>query len=93
MEWDDESDDREDDFEGPSAEDRRRFGGDTTPCPACGREIHDEAVSCPHCGHWVEDAPTAGGGLASPRLVIGVLLAVAIAGGGGLLWWLSRTLI
>lgn len=35
--------------EGPSAEDLRRFGGDTAACPDCGAEVWDQADVCPKC--------------------------------------------
>ncbi len=85
-------DDREEDPEGPSEDDRRRFGGDTVPCPVCRRAIHDESVSCPHCGHWLEDAVSTSSRRNGPQLAVGLILAVVIAG-GGLLWWVLRTLI
>jgi hypothetical protein len=88
----DDEDEWDDDPEGPSAEDRRRFGGATIPCPSCRRPIHDESVSCPHCGHWLEEAAAEPGGRTKRRVAIGVVLAVALAG-GGFLWWLLRALI
>ena len=91
MGWDDDGD-WDDDPEGPSAEDRRRFGSETMPCPDCGRAIHDESVSCPHCGHWLENSGSAASDRMGARLVLWLVLA-AILAGSGLLWWLSRGLI
>lgn len=45
------------DPEGPSREDLARFGGDTVPCPHCGREVHADAAACPRCDRWLDDAP------------------------------------
>lgn len=89
MSWDDHSESWDEDPEGPSAEDRRRFSSDTIACPACGDRIHDESVSCPSCGHWIEEVDSAQSKSRS-HPAIGVILAVAIAG-GGLVWWLVRT--
>lgn len=40
----------DDDDEGPSAEDLRRFGGDETICEDCGASLYDDVDLCPECG-------------------------------------------
>ncbi len=44
--------------EGPSAEDRARFGGDTAYCPECGQELWDQADFCPSCGYAMTRGPS-----------------------------------
>ena len=90
MSWDDDQGSWDEDPEGPSAEDRRRFSADTVSCPDCGSEVHDESVSCPECGHWIEDGGDGDSGPPRSQVALGVVLAVAIAG-GGLIWWLIRS--
>lgn len=36
--------------EGPSPEDIERFSNVTRRCPACGKEVFDDAEICYHCG-------------------------------------------
>lgn len=80
----------EEDPEGPSVEDRRRFSSETTSCPGCRAEIHDESLSCPRCGHWVEDSPAGSRGPAGGSRLMAVVLAVLLAGGAGVVFWLLR---
>ncbi|HYD01239.1 MAG TPA: zinc-ribbon domain-containing protein [Phycisphaerales bacterium] len=42
--------------DGPSPEDLERFGGVTRTCPACGKEVYDDASQCYHCGHALDGA-------------------------------------
>jgi hypothetical protein len=37
----------------PISEDLDELGGDTVACPACGREVWDQADRCPHCGDYI----------------------------------------
>ena len=39
------------DFEGPSADDIARFGGDDIECPDCGASVYHDAPMCPRCGY------------------------------------------
>lgn len=57
---------------------------DTHPCPACGREIYEEAEQCPHCRAWVvrERSSVA---TRPPWLVITVIVSIALV----LLWSLA----
>ena len=32
---------------------------DTTPCPHCKRQIHEESQRCPHCGNYISEEDTA----------------------------------
>jgi hypothetical protein len=89
MVWGDDPASWDEDPEGPSEEDRRRFSGETLDCSECGREMHDESISCPHCGHWMEGDAAAASRRGPGTGVIGVGMAVVI-GLGGLLWWLLR---
>lgn len=64
--------------DGPSAADLDRFAGETRACPACGREVYDDAEVCYHCG-----AAMSGGRSAVPKwwvVVIVVAVAAALAG-------------
>ncbi|MBL8764646.1 MAG: zinc ribbon domain-containing protein [Phycisphaerae bacterium] len=49
--------DPDDADEGPSREDLERFGGVTRACPACGKEIYDDAQVCWSCGHALMREP------------------------------------
>lgn len=44
-----------DEDEGPQEADLERFGGETRPCPRCGKDIYDEAEWCHACGHVMSD--------------------------------------
>lgn len=47
---------------------------DTLPCPACGRQVYEDADQCPYCGEWI--IPLRGrGGLPSWARVAGAVLA------------------
>lgn len=37
--------------EEPNAHDLERFGGATRVCPACKKEVYDDAEICHECGH------------------------------------------
>lgn len=43
----------EDDWEAPEPDERDEDELDTLPCPACGRQIYEEADVCPFCGEYV----------------------------------------
>jgi len=53
---------------------------ETTPCPACGQPVYDDADRCPRCGHWILDtergAHFSGGGAFSEGSWFKTLLAV-----------------
>jgi hypothetical protein len=70
------------DPEGPSRDDLARFGGDTIPCPHCGREVHAEAAACPRCEQWIDDPPEAeaAAGFAGRGrlLLVGILVAMLL---------------
>jgi uncharacterized protein (DUF983 family) len=71
----------DDDFdEGPSQEDLERFSGVTRTCPACSKEVFDDAEVCYHCG----EAMTRGseGGVPTWAMVTAGVLIAAIV----LLW-------
>jgi len=65
---------------------------ETTPCPACGEPVYDDADQCPRCGHWILDAergahfsgggaPSGGGWFKTLLAVIGlILILLAVAG-------------
>ena len=40
----------DEDDQGPSQADLERFSGVTRACPACRREVYDDADVCYHCG-------------------------------------------
>jgi hypothetical protein len=53
----------------------------TVPCPACGREIYEEADACPYCGEYVAfDAPPAAGKPWWFWLGLALCLAVMLSG-------------
>lgn len=65
--------------EGPSAEDIERFSNVTRRCPACGKEVFDDAEICYHCGEAME-APEH----KHPpdwRAVVVIVLVVVLLGG------------
>lgn len=61
--------------EGPSPEDLERFGGVTRTCPACGKEVYDDASQCYHCGHAMDGADR----VEVPKVWIVVTVLVVIA--------------
>jgi hydrogenase maturation factor HypF (carbamoyltransferase family) len=91
MTWDDESQSWDEDPEGPSDEDRRRFSAKTICCPECGDEVYDESVSCPSCGHWSEGDDRGGSRRRWGPAAIGLGMALLLAL-GGLVSWLVRFL-
>ncbi len=64
--------------EGPSEADIAQFSGVTRDCPACGKEVHDDAAICYHCGEAFEKT-TAGSGDGPPAWVL-VTAAVVVLG-------------
>ncbi len=90
MGWGDDSESWDEDPEGPSAEDLRRFSAETVRCSECGAEVHDESISCPICGRWME-AEGAEVRRRRTSVAVGVGLAVLLAS-GGVVWWLLRLL-
>jgi hypothetical protein len=50
---DEDFEDEEDDWEAPEPDERDEDELDTLPCPACGRQIYEEAEACPYCGEYV----------------------------------------
>lgn len=71
----------EDDL-GPSRADLERFSGVTRPCPACRREVYDDAEVCYHCGELMS-------GRGQNRPPVWAILAAALA----LLGFLAVTLM
>jgi predicted RNA-binding Zn-ribbon protein involved in translation (DUF1610 family) len=68
--------------EGPSPEDRARFGRDTGYCPECGEEIWDQAPVCPACGSFIEGATTSRKPIESwfrQRMIIAVAVVALLA--------------
>ena len=48
---------------------------ETTPCPYCRKQIHEDSERCPHCKQYIseEDAPASG----KPWwIVVGVLICL-----------------
>jgi predicted nucleic acid-binding Zn ribbon protein len=76
---DDDAWDDDEDHEGPSRRDRQRFNDVTRSCPACGKQVFDDASVCYHCGELM-DAPR--GPKANPlwKVVIVIVLVLMFAG-------------
>ena len=60
--WDDDDDDRDwssgdDDHDPVDSDDD---DASTYPCPACGRQIYEEADACPYCGEYLNFGGTLG---------------------------------
>lgn len=68
---------------GPSADDIERFSGVTRTCPACGKEVFDDAVTCYHCGADMERSREAG----LPKVWVVVTVLVLL---GALVFFLTR---
>ncbi|MGD9690974.1 MAG: zinc ribbon domain-containing protein [Phycisphaerales bacterium] len=67
------------DDEGPSEADIARFGDVTRSCPACKKEIYDDAELCYHCGAAIEGAARSSGGMPSWVIITsGVILAAFV---------------
>jgi predicted nucleic acid-binding Zn ribbon protein len=62
--------------ENPSEADIERFSNVTRTCPACSKEVFDDAAICYHCGHAFER--TAAGSSKTPVWVF-VVIALLIA--------------
>lgn len=74
------------DDEGPSRDDIERFGDVTRTCPACKKDIYDDAEVCYHCGSAVEGTAQGSGGVPkwitlTAALVLGAFLLMLMLGG------------
>ena len=48
-------------------------------CPACKREVSDQALSCPHCGHPIKfETPAAAGGVQEKRGSTPIFLMLSV---------------
>lgn len=56
---------------------------DAVPCPACGRDVYEDADQCVHCGEWIIPSVTGAGGLhwvwiAAAILATGAMIALSV---------------
>ncbi len=65
--------------EGPSQEDIQRFGDVTRTCPACRKEVFDDAELCYHCGNAIEGASQGSAGVPKWVIVTAGLLLTTFA--------------
>ncbi len=78
--WSDDDSDALDEF------DEEEDSTATTPCPACGIEIYEDAERCPHCGEYVVHGHSPWSGRPLWWIVLG------LAGMAALAAWLSGLL-
>jgi hypothetical protein len=81
MSWDEEEIWEEDDAEsGDSPIDDEEV--ETTPCPSCRREIHEDAERCPYCEQYISQED---GGLSRKSwwIIVGVALGLFASA-----WWI-----
>ncbi len=71
------------DDEGPLEQDIERFSDVTRPCPACKKDVFDDAEVCYHCGHAFEGTSAGSGNgppawvmLAAGLVLVGFMLAL-----------------
>jgi hypothetical protein len=50
----------------------------TVECPACGREIYDDAERCPHCGEYLTEPDRLGRGKPLWIIVTAVVVLAAV---------------
>lgn len=50
----------------------------TTPCPACGAEVYEDAEQCPACGHYITHATSPWQGRSPLWIALGVLGTLAL---------------
>lgn len=83
--WRDDADDELDEFETDDVDPDEDWTDDadgesaTLPCPACGRDIYDDAPYCPHCDADLTDAAARDGVSRKPWwIVLGTLACLWI---------------
>ena len=67
--------------EGPSRADIDKFSGVTRNCPACNKEVFDDAEICYHCGEAFEKTSAGVSGPPTWVIVTAISLALAIVVG------------
>lgn len=70
----------DEDREGVSDADLKKFGGDDIECPWCGADLYHDAAYCSSCGHAITDRSLkmqSSGSLAKPAVFVGLVLALA----------------
>jgi hypothetical protein len=77
-EFDDEEGYAEDDWEAPEPDNRDDDDVETLPCPACGRQIYEEAEACPYCGEYVTHSTSVFAGKPVWFVALAVLGIVAV---------------
>jgi hypothetical protein len=76
--WDDSELDDSDVADG-DGDDDADDEAETLPCPACRKQIYEQAEQCPYCGHYVTHRSSALAGRPWWFVLLGVLGAIAFS--------------
>ena len=71
------------DPEGPLDQDLVDNGEDSISCPACGRDVYEDADQCVHCGEWIIPSTSRAGGLhwlwsVAAILALGAMIVLSV---------------